>query len=141
MKDKLHLDFPSRETPAIAELAKIPAWVLAELPSKRPLSVTGGPASSTDPSTWSTYDDAFAAFVGGVGNAAGFVLNHDMGIVVIDLDHCVSNGIVEPWAQEIIDRIDSYTELSQSGEGIHIFARGKMPELPDGKQGSKNGSN
>jgi putative DNA primase/helicase len=141
MKDKLHLDFPSRENPAIDQLAKIPAWVLAELPSKRPLSVTGAPASSTDPSTWSTYDDAFAAFVDGVGNAAGFVLNRDMGIVVIDLDHCIIDGIVEPWAQEIIDRIDSYTELSQSGEGIHIFALGKMPELPDGKQGSKNGSN
>ncbi len=47
MKDNTHLEFPSREIPAIAHLSKILAWVLAELPSKKPLTRTGGPASST----------------------------------------------------------------------------------------------
>ena len=35
--------------------------------------------------------------------------------VFVDLDHVVSaDGVVEVWAQAIIDKMRSYTELSQS---------------------------
>lgn len=40
----------------------------------------------------------------------------------IDLDGCVRDGEIEPWAQEIVDAIGSYTEVSPSGTGVHILA-------------------
>ena len=38
-----------------------------------------------------------------------------------DVDGCVHDGKLDEWAQEIVDELDSYTELSPSGTGIHIF--------------------
>jgi AAA domain len=49
--------------------------------------------------------------------------------VVIDLDKCVDpqTGDVETWAGEIVRSIDSYTESSPSGTGLHIWVRGAKP--------------
>ena len=50
------------------------------------------------------------------------------GIVGIDLDHCIEDGKLFPWAQEIVDRFGAtYIEVSPSGTGIRIFCL-----LPDG---------
>ena len=49
-------------------------------------------------------------------------------IVGIDLDHCLEDGKLLPWAKEITDRFaDTYIEVSPSGTGIRIFCL-----LPDG---------
>jgi hypothetical protein len=59
----------------------------------------------------------------------GVVLTKSGPYTVIDLDHCrdPETGIIEPWAQEIIDRLASYTEISPSGTGVHIWVKGKLP--------------
>lgn len=36
-------------------------------------------------------------------------------------------GEVAVWAQQIIEGLDGYTELSPSGAGIHIIVRGELP--------------
>ena len=48
----------------------------------------------------------------------------------IDLDHVVDphTGEVQPWALEIVQRLDSYTEYSPSGTGLHIFVHGDIPD-------------
>ncbi len=46
------------------------------------------------------------------------------------------NGIIEPWALEIIKKFDSYTERSQSGNGLHILIKGKKPIKRCRKHGS-----
>ena len=50
----------------------------------------------------------------------------------IDLDHCrdPQTGEIEPWALAIISRLNSYTEVSPSGTGLHIFCRTQQP--PEG---------
>ena len=47
----------------------------------------------------------------------------------MDLDHCrnAETGEVEPWATEIVEELDSYTEVSPSGDGLHIIIQGKLP--------------
>jgi len=52
------------------------------------------------------------------------------GFVYIDLDHCrnVETGEVESWAQEVVNEIESYCEISPSGTGLHIVCRGTLPE-------------
>jgi hypothetical protein len=50
------------------------------------------------------------------------------GLVYVDIDHCrdKDTGIIEPWAEEIVESLDSYTEASPSGTGLRIIARGKL---------------
>lgn len=61
-----------------------------------------------------------------VGVGPGFVLNGD-GIVCIDLDHCLVDGVLESWAQEIVDMVPrTYIEVSPSGDGLHIWGRGEL---------------
>jgi primase-polymerase (primpol)-like protein len=89
---------------------------------KVPLTVTGRNASSTDSATWSEYKVARRS---NVGAGLGFVLGD--GIGCIDLDHCISDGVVAGWAREVLDSCPAtYVEVSQSGEGLHIF--GLLPE-------------
>ena len=36
-------------------------------------------------------------------------------------------GFIEPWANQVIEEFDTYTEVSPSGDGIHIFGKGRVP--------------
>lgn len=107
-----------------AELTRRPRWVRRSA-RKLPLTVGGGQASSTDPSTWSRYRDAAASSVG-VG--LGFVLDGD-GVVCLDLDHCLtSDGAVAGWAQNVLDAVGpTWVERSVSGDGLHVWGTGSLP--------------
>ena len=86
-------------------------------------------ASSTNPTSWTGFADALACYHSrestGV-DAIAFACGN--GIGGLDLDGCVDpqTGKVESWAMEIVNEIDSYTELSLSGTGLRIFI--KAPE-------------
>jgi hypothetical protein len=82
-------------------------------------------AKSNDPSTWSTFDEAVAAYRRGGYDGIGFCLSGDL--IAVDLDGCVlQDGSVEAWAQQIVDELDSYTERSVNG-GIHVMVHGQLP--------------
>ncbi len=117
------------------EMKEAPRWVLftmfENMYSKRleklPWSTNGKMADITNPDSWSSFDRAFSVLQKNRNyKGLGFVLGS--GFFGIDLDHVIDeNGVIEPWAEEIINKMDSYTELSPSGTGIHIYARGKLP--------------
>lgn len=92
--------------------------------TKEPTQINGRRASSTAPHTWSSFTAANASEIGaGLGYALG------EGVGCVDLDGAIVNGIVQPWAQEILDRCPAtFVEVSQSGNGLHIF--GLLPEGP-----------
>jgi hypothetical protein len=81
-------------------------------------------ASSTNPDTWSTFDRTLKTNP----DRIGFVLTGS-GFTVIDLDHCrdPDTGVIAEWAWVVIRTMNSYTEASVSGSGIHILARGQLP--------------
>jgi primase-polymerase (primpol)-like protein len=102
------------------ELTTCDRWV-RRAADKRPLTVAGMAASSTDPRTWSTYKDA-AASTAGAG--LGFVLSDVDDIVCLDLDKAINpiTGRLAPWAAAIVrDAGTTFTEVSQSGTGLHVF--------------------
>jgi putative DNA primase/helicase len=105
--------------------------------NKPPRNVrTGRLASSTDPKTWSTYEVALAAYRRG-REGLGFVLHVTVEqrsanrpwLVAVDLDHCrdPGTGRIEPWAEEIVGRLNTYTEVSPSGHGLRLFVLGRLP--------------
>ncbi len=93
---------------------------------------THRPASPTDRTTWGTLATALSAVATGKYQGIGFMLSHSP-FVGIDLDHCLQEGSTQPWAQEIIDTLDTYTEYSPSWNkatgtgGVHLLVEGKPP--------------
>lgn len=59
----------------------------------------------------------------------GFVFKEGGGLTGIDLDKCADpdTGAIEPWAEDIITSMDSYTEFSVSETGFHIIVKGTIP--------------
>lgn len=94
-------------------------WVAAD--GKRPMTVDGYPASSTNPSTWAEYSSV-------KDGPMGFMLGAGFGC--IDLDCCLNKkGRPYPWAQEILKSAPgAFVERSVGGHGLHIF--GLLPEAP-----------
>jgi putative DNA primase/helicase len=98
--------------------------------TKPPYQANGQLAKTTDSRTWTSFTVAIGSYNQGGSSGVGFVLTKDVGIVGVDLDHCrnAETGDIEPWAQDIVERLDSYTEVSPSGTGLHIFLFGKLPK-------------
>jgi len=93
---------------------------------------TGRFASPTDPSSWGTFAEAWKYYqwhkkqgIGGVG----FVFTETDPFAGVDLDKCrdPETGVIQPWALEIVERLNSYTEISPSGKGLHIIVFGVLP--------------
>jgi hypothetical protein len=121
--------------PAVAELATAPAWVCWRIVqrqgkfTKPPYTPAGSPASSTNPTTWSSFDECWrVAFVDGRHHGIGRVLTGDNGLVGIDLDDaCAPDGTLAPWANQIVQDIPTYWERSPSGSGLHAWCQGTWP--------------
>ncbi|MFC4452102.1 MULTISPECIES: hypothetical protein [Halorussus] len=91
---------------------------------------SGGFASSTDSETWTDFETAFDYVESGNADGVGFVFTDDDPIVGVDLDDCrdPETGDADDAAHDIIERLDSYTEVSPSGTGYHVLIKGDLPE-------------
>lgn len=115
--------------PAIERLKGREQWV-AWSRSKVPINPhTGGAASSTDPGSWGSLERAkYTRTVQGLPGV-GFVFSPDDPFVGVDLDGAVDpiTGELRGWAAEIVEELDSYTEYSPSGLGVHVWLVGELP--------------
>jgi putative DNA primase/helicase len=110
------------------KLTKVPYTPLLSVATK---------ASSTDPATWGTYGAAITVAEVGKYDGVGYVLTKEDGIVFVDLDNCRNpeTGAIEEWARQIVNDLNSYTEISPSGTGLHTFAVATLP--PEGRRKGK----
>ncbi len=92
-------------------------------------------ASSTWCPTWGRFGDALDAYqllrapyrdhpTHGPLAGLGLVLLRPAEIVCIDLDRVLRDGVLDPRAQRIVTAGNSWTEISPSGTGLHIFGYG-----------------
>jgi primase-polymerase (primpol)-like protein len=119
------------------ELKKPKQWVMWDKesrngkPTKVPYTVDNVPAKADDPSTWNSFDACKHALNSSKYhfNGIGFEFSKTSGITGIDIDHCLNpdTGEIEKWAAEKVQQFDSYTEVSPSGDGLHIFVKGVKP--------------
>jgi hypothetical protein len=122
-----------------AELKSLPNWVLWRyLPPKSnggkwpkvPFQPNRKPAKTTNRSTWSAFNECRAAYGLGGFDGVGFVFDGEIGAdglcyCGVDLDSCIENGKVQSLARGRIKRLNTYTECSVSGTGLHCIVRAK----------------
>ena len=121
-------------------------------PSKMLYQTNGWAASTSNPKTWTTYSLALACYqkhsAGGLFEyryrydrktpyqdfkcelaGIGYVFTAEDKYTGIDLDNCIVDGKVQPWAQDILAKFQgkAYIEFSPSGNGIKIWTRAKLP--------------
>ena len=105
----------------------------------------GKGAKANDPATWGTYDEAmnYAQRQGLIaGKSGGVGFEFAGGYAGIDLDHVIeADGTLKEFAQDIISMMNSYTEISPSGTGLHILFKltCSLSEIGDRNRDSKLG--
>lgn len=98
---------------------------------------TGRAASVTREETWASFEEALE-FVRQHPERAvgpGVILRPEDRVVCLDLDQVLDpvDGL-KPFAEELVERFGSYTELSLSKRGLHIFfSVSELPDFPGGK--------
>ena len=138
---KLSLTSQVFELPSeLYELSLLPQWVSYRKVwnvdkckfDKIPLNPRNGTrAKANDSSTWGTFAEAFGfaqchGFFHDSSGGLGFELS--FGYAGIDLDDVIlSDGSLKPFAADIVRLMDSYTEYSPSGKGIHILFKLSTP--------------
>ncbi len=111
--------------------------------AKLPCQTDGRAAKSNDPQTWATFKDALSAWDSARSSfdGLGFMFTPESGVVGVDVDNCVETGEdgeprISSVGARVIELLDSYTELSPSGSGIHVLVRAELSEaLKDSKTG------
>lgn len=94
---------------------------------KLPKTAGGGAAKSNDPGTWTSFQNAAEGCGKHSGlEGVGFVFAGN-GIVGVDFDHCIGKDGLDPWVSGWVERLNSYTEISPSGTGLHVFCKGVLP--------------
>ena len=134
---------PSRFREIPREMRERRQWVLSRLEerdgafAKIPMMPSGRRAKVNDPLTWSKYEDVLAVLGSGQFDAIGYVFTETDPYVGIDLDKCLNpdSGELEPDAQSVMDSMDSYTERSISGTGLHIIVKATMPATASNRDG------
>jgi predicted P-loop ATPase len=118
---------------ALQPLTEQPRWVIWRLetvrnkPTKVPYQALRPQkkASTKDPHTWASYRVARSE-----SDQIGYCL-HDSDVAAFDLDKCRNKdtGEIHPWAQALVERADSYTEITPSGTGLRIIGFGTGGEV------------
>lgn len=105
-------------------------WVLwklkpmGEKQTKIPINALNGyGAKSNDSSTWVDFDTALNNCDLYKCDGLGFMLGS--GWFGVDIDHTMNDMSL---VDEFTNTLQSYTEISQSGEGIHIICKGVLPK-------------
>lgn len=80
---------------------------------------TGGKAQSNNSSTFSTLDATLDAYQRGGYDGVGIGLFD--GMSGVDIDHHLNDGKLDEFAQTIVDGMSAYTEVSPSGDGVHVL--------------------
>ena len=76
-------------------------------------------AKTNNPDTFADFDTACKAFEQGGYKGMGIGIFN--GVSAIDIDHCITDGELSKMANDIINQMNSYTEISPSGTGIRII--------------------
>jgi len=109
-----------------------PSWVMWSYAikdgkwTKVPRQPGGSYASSTNSATWHTFSSVRAAYQRGGFDGVGIVLTgqpleNGLYLVGLDFDDCLISGVLDDAPRKAVELLDTYCEISPSGEGIRLF--------------------
>lgn len=76
----------------------------------------------TDKSRWKKKDEVIAPPRGGIGMGNGALPGHSHGILTVDFDWKEGAPVLrKAWHRRVARHLDSLTETSMSGNGLHVF--------------------
>ena len=97
--------------------------------TKVPYQTNGRKASSADKNTFSDFRLAVSAMDGYDGIGMGAFDDFCM----VDIDHCVFGGKLTQMAEDVVWKMDSYTEFSPSGTGVRIVCKASSLSYDTGR--------
>ncbi len=133
--DRITNNFPE-------EMRLLHQWVLWRIevrddkPTKVPYTANGLRAESDNPSSWTSFDAACKAYLRGNYTGIGFMFSEYDPYIGIDFDKCVTDGAIDPEKWDFVCKLGSYTEVSQSGTGLHVIVKGLLP--PGGRKSTQH---
>jgi hypothetical protein len=98
-------------------------------PIKKPINALNGSLTDyTNPKNWATFEKALGAYNRNKSYAGiGYVFSEGDPYTGIDLDDCLDEQGEFIWGKDIVDRIDTYCEVSPSGRGVKMILEGTKP--------------
>jgi putative DNA primase/helicase len=126
------------------ELKVIPNWILwnNEVKNGNETKVPYNPnngqyASISNPATWGSFQQCLEILPQSGMSGIGFVITPDLGLTCIDIDDPYKRKpdgnpkFTNPdelfqRQQKIVESFDTYQEISPSGKGVHIWAKGSI---------------
>jgi putative DNA primase/helicase len=126
---KIILPTPTAVPAELRDRAQWVMWTYTAGGRKLPMDAkTGRPASSTDPSTWATFEQAMA-YARQNNYGIGFVLTPDDPFCALDLDNCLrpDGGLPPEIYDRYVEPFASYTEVTPSGRGLRVWIRASLP--------------
>jgi primase-polymerase (primpol)-like protein len=118
------------------ELKDAPNWTLwkyvfrHEKWTKIPFQTNREEGDSSDPSKWTTYENAVKVYNGDKNyfDGIGFAFNSSGPFAGMDYDDCIDEKrSIEPVVESYLNKLNSYTEISPSLEGVKVFTKAKLP--------------
>lgn len=111
------------------ELKSLKQWIVWKENKKPYSAITMKPQGWQKPENWTTFQDALRVVKECNFNGIGFVFSFPY--VGIDLDGCIEeDGMMNSLAREVTHDIDTFTEYSKSGRGLHLYCKVTEPIKP-----------
>jgi putative DNA primase/helicase len=97
--------------------------------TKVPFQLTGQCAVVNGPQTWAPFAAVRAAYQAGGFDGIGYVFSADDPYTGVDLDHCrdPQARTVTADALALVHTLNSYTEVTPSGTGLHVLVQARLP--------------
>lgn len=134
--------------PLPRELLSLRSWVVWRLvqvpgepkPKKVPYYTNGQPRSGNNGtaeelSVLGSFDEALGAAQRGGYSGVGLAMLQQNGLVAVDFDNCVANGVVQSEVMRVVQ--GTYCELSPSGNGVRAFYSGAVRDRKDHNKHSR----
>jgi hypothetical protein len=125
--------------PELKVLSRWLCWRYSDRPNgsgtfgKVPHNILGRKANFTNPREWLPFEGALRQYFVGGYDGVGVILGG--GLCGLDEDRCCKKAGINEDAARHIELLNSYSEFSVSGQGVHILAVGTLPD-----QGRKRGN-
>jgi hypothetical protein len=78
-------------------------------------------ASSRNPKHWTSFDKALKVYKSTDASGIGYVFSENDPYAVADFDDALKDGAVDERVEKWLEELDTYTEVSVSGNGFHVI--------------------